>query len=110
MNLPPEAWVWLVLSLILAVAIDYGIVRTLSDVLRPITHWVFLIGRLGKLVSLGAWVYFFLTVWAPRYLVSPRELLPEWVTWAGWGLLGLAFAFAVASTPRAPFGGSSASA
>lgn len=110
MNLPPEAWVWLGISVVLAGTIDYWIVRFLSDLLRPITHWVFLIGRLGKLTSLGAWIYFFNTVWAPRYLVSSREILPEWVPMVGWGVLGAVFLAALATTPRAPFGGGKQSA
>jgi len=97
----PEGYVFLALSLVGAIFLDWAVVKFGLDFLRPASAYVFLIGRAGKLVSFIAWFLFVSSYWYPHYL-SQDQPIPGLYTAVGWGLVALMAILAFTTLPRMP--------
>ena len=100
-----ERWLWLVLSLIGAVVLDFAVVRLALEFGRPTSTWAFWAGRAGKLTAVLAWVIFFNSFWYPRYLVPPADegfavSIPDWIKWTETGVLLGMLVLAFVTLPR----------
>lgn len=94
-----EPYVWLSVSVLVAILLDYLIVRVLLDVVRPVTAYVFWVGRAGKLVSLLVWCMFVTRFWYPKYMTQ-GETVPSMVNAVQWAIVGVVALLAAASIPR----------
>ncbi|MBM3460118.1 MAG: hypothetical protein FJX77_16485 [Armatimonadetes bacterium] len=98
MPISEVGWGLLGASLLLAVVVDYLVVRVLLELLRPTARYAALIGRLGKLAACGLWLTFFNTYWHPRHLSAGSSLSPG-LRLAEIGGMGLVVLLALASYP-----------
>lgn len=94
-----EPYVWLSVSVLVAILVDYLVVRVLLDVVRPVTAYVFWVGRAGKLVSLLAWSLFVTKFWYPKFM-NQGEPLPSMGNAIQWAIIGVVALLAAASVPR----------
>ena len=101
MNLPPEAYAYLGVSLLAAVLLDYALVRLCLELLRPPSMYLFLVGRVGKLLSAFAWIYFFHSFWYPQFVAGGGQP-PGPLVAAAYAFLGVMLLLAVVTLPRAP--------
>ena len=98
-NLQPIAYAWLALAFVLAVVVDYAVVRILLDFLRPTSAYVFWIGRAGKIAGLAAWVIYINHFWYPNFLGNGLPM-PQLISVAEWSAVGVLGFMALASQPR----------
>lgn len=94
-----EPYVWLSVSILVAILLDYLVVRLLLDVMRPVTAYVFWVGRAGKLVSLIVWCMFVTRFWFPKYM-SQVQVPASMINAVQWATIGVVVLLAVASIPR----------
>jgi hypothetical protein len=99
-NIPPEGYVYLAVSVVVALFVDYAVVRFGLDFLKPATRSVFWLGRVGKLVSFTGWVLFLNNYWYGTYL-EPGKPVPSMISAAEWAIVGLMLLFAFTTYPRA---------
>lgn len=101
-NLPPEAYAWLAGSFVVAILVDFLVVRLLFEVLKPASAYVFWIGRAGKLAGLIAWVIFFNRLFYARYFLAAGQEIPQVLNLVEWSLIAVLTVVAVATHPKAP--------
>ncbi|MCC2671902.1 MAG: hypothetical protein K0Q72_4373 [Armatimonadetes bacterium] len=99
MNLQPIAYAWLALAFLIAVVVDFVVVRILLDFLRPTSAYVFWIGRAGKIAGLAAWVLYVNMFWYPQYLGAGAPM-PQLISVAEWSCVGVLAFVALATQPR----------
>lgn len=102
MNLPPEAYAWLAGSFVVAILIDFLVVRLLFEVVKPASAYVFWIGRAGKLAGLIAWVLFFNQLFYARYLLPPGQAVPQALSLLEWSVIAVLGVVAAATHPKVP--------
>ena len=100
MNLPPEAFAWLAGSFVVAILVDFLVVRLLFEALKPASAYVFWIGRAGKLAGLIAWVLFFNRLFYARYFLSTGQEIPRAINLTEWSLIAILAVVAVATHPK----------
>ncbi len=88
-------------SLVVAVLVDGLIFRTVLELLRPASRWTFLAARVGKLASLGFWLYFIQSFWYPQYAADGGRAA-EALKISTMAILGGAALVALVSHPRMP--------
>jgi hypothetical protein len=98
-NLPPIAYAWLALAFLIAIVVDYAVVRILLDFLRPTSAYVFWMGRAGKVAGLAAWVLYINHFWYPQFLGAGTPM-PQLISVAEWSAVGVLAFVAVATQPR----------
>jgi len=105
MNFPPEAYAWLTGSFVVAILVDFVVVRLLFEVAKPTSAYVFWIGRAGKLAGLIAWVLFFNQLFYAPYFLKPGEVVPQVVNLTEWSVIAVIAVIAAATHPRVPRAG-----
>lgn len=102
MNFPPEAYAWLAGSFVVAILVDFAVVRLLFEFAKPVSAYVFWIGRAGKLAGLIAWVIFFNQLFYARYLVPAGQEVPQPVNLVEWSVIAVVAVVAAATHPKVP--------
>ena len=96
---PPFAWGMLAVSVILAVILEGALVQIMLEVVRPVSKYIFIVARLGKLAALVGWFAFFNLYWFPNYLANERPM-PSYIPLAEWVIGGIVAVLAFSTMPR----------
>lgn len=96
---PPFAWGILAASIILAIVLEGALVQILLEVVRPVSKYIFLVARVGKLAAMVGWFAFFNLYWFQTYLANDRPM-PTYIPLIEWVLVGIFIVLAFTTMPR----------
>lgn len=98
--LTTDAWIWLAASLVAALVGELVFTRALIGAFRPTSAYVFLAGRMGKLVVAFCWLAFFTSFWYPQFVSGGGQ--PGWLRPAALTVGVILLVAAFLTRPRGP--------
>ncbi len=97
MNISSDGYIALGVSVLVAVLLDFAVLRLFIEFLRPASVYLFWGGRAGKIVAVTAWFLYVTNSWFPMFTGAEAS---STVGGAGWVVIaGMAVAAAL-SFPR----------
>ncbi len=96
---PPFAWGILAASVVLAFVLEGALVQIMLEVVRPVSKYVFIVARLGKVAALVGWFAFVNLYFYPTYLANDRPM-PSYIPLVEWILVGIMAVLAFTTMPK----------
>lgn len=96
---PPFAWGILAVSIVLAIVLEGALVQIMLEVVKPVSKYVFIVARIGKLAAMVGWFVFFNLYWFQTYLANDRPM-PTYIPLIEWVFVGIFIVLAFTTMPR----------
>ncbi len=98
-------YIWVVVALLVAVLVDYGLARLVMEFVRPVSSAAFWAGRAGKIGAVITLILFFNLVYWPKVLAPASSFagpgpLPGTAVWIETGAVLVLAAIAGLTLPR----------
>ena len=97
MNISTDGYIALGVSLLVAMLLDFTVLRLFVQFLRPASVYLFWGGRAGKLIAATAWLLYFTSSWYPMFAHTEA---PPAVGGVGWVVIAALVVLAAISFPR----------
>ena len=97
MNISSDGYIALGVSVLVAMLLDFTVLRLFVQFLRPASVYLFWAGRAGKLVAATVWLLYFTGSWHPMF--AGTEASPA-VGSVGWVVIAVLVVLAAVSFPR----------